>query len=35
VLQQLASARDPRHQQMLRPALADLDHKIRALTLPQ
>jgi len=32
VLQQLTSTRDPRHQEMLRLALADLDAKIRALT---
>jgi hypothetical protein len=31
VLQQLTRARDPRHQDMLRQALADLEAKIREL----
>ena len=32
VLQQLANAHDPRHQEMLRQALADLETRIRKLT---
>jgi hypothetical protein len=31
VLQQLKAAHDPRHQEMLRHALADLDQKIQKL----
>ena len=34
VEQQLAASRDPKHQAMLRKALADLDAQIRELTHP-
>jgi hypothetical protein len=34
VEQQLAASREPRHQAMLRQALADLDAEIHALTPP-
>jgi hypothetical protein len=34
VLEQLQEAQDPRHQEILRRALADLDSKLAAICLP-